>query len=41
LSQDKIGSASEQLVGRSVDGWEASFLTDLAFDGREALSLSA
>jgi DMSO/TMAO reductase YedYZ molybdopterin-dependent catalytic subunit len=37
LSQDKIRSASEQLVGRSVDGWEAGFLTDLAFDGREAL----
>jgi DMSO/TMAO reductase YedYZ molybdopterin-dependent catalytic subunit len=37
LSQDKIGSDSEQLVGRSVDGWEAGFLTDLAFDGREAL----
>ncbi len=37
LSQDKIGSASEQLVGRSVDGWEAGFLTDLAFDGREAM----
>ena len=37
LSQDKIGSASEQLVGRSVDGWEAGFLTDLAFDGRGAM----
>jgi len=32
-----IGEASEQLVGRSVDGWEAGFRTDIAFDGREAL----
>jgi DMSO/TMAO reductase YedYZ molybdopterin-dependent catalytic subunit len=37
LSPDKISQASEQLVGRSADGWEAGFQTDLAFDGREAL----
>ncbi|MCA1727960.1 MAG: sulfite oxidase [Actinobacteria bacterium] len=37
LSRDKIGSASEQLVGHSVDSWTSGFPTDLAFDGREAL----
>jgi DMSO/TMAO reductase YedYZ molybdopterin-dependent catalytic subunit len=37
LSQDKIGSASEQLVGRSVDDWTSGFPTEIAFDGREAL----
>src|SRR5919199_2680455 len=37
VSRDKIGSASEQLVGRSVDGWTSGFPTDIAFDGREAL----
>jgi DMSO/TMAO reductase YedYZ molybdopterin-dependent catalytic subunit len=37
VSRDKIGSASEQLVGRSVDGWTSGFKTDLALDGREAL----
>jgi DMSO/TMAO reductase YedYZ molybdopterin-dependent catalytic subunit len=34
---DKISRASEQLVGRSVDGWTAGFPTDIALDGREAL----
>ena len=37
LSQDKIASASEQLVGRSVDAWTSGFPTEIAFDGREAL----
>ena len=37
LSGDKISGASEQLVGRSVDGWTSGFPTDIAFDGREAL----
>lgn len=37
LSRDKIASASEQLVGRSVDDWTSGFPTDVAFDGREAL----
>ena len=37
MSRDKIASASEQLVGRSVDDWTSGFPTDLAFDGREAL----
>jgi DMSO/TMAO reductase YedYZ molybdopterin-dependent catalytic subunit len=37
VSRDKISSASEQLVGRSVDGWTAGFKTGLALDGREAL----
>ncbi len=37
LGRDKITSASEQLVGRSVDDWTAGFRTDLALDGREAL----
>jgi DMSO/TMAO reductase YedYZ molybdopterin-dependent catalytic subunit len=37
LSSDKISSASEQLVGHSVDSWTSGFPTKLAFDGREAL----
>jgi DMSO/TMAO reductase YedYZ molybdopterin-dependent catalytic subunit len=37
MSPDKITSTTEQLIGRSVDDWEAGFPTDLAFDGREAL----
>jgi DMSO/TMAO reductase YedYZ molybdopterin-dependent catalytic subunit len=37
VSRDKLNSASEQLVGRSVDGWTAGFKTDVALDGREAL----
>ena len=37
VSRDKIGSASEQLVGRSVDGWTAGFPSEIALDGREAL----
>jgi DMSO/TMAO reductase YedYZ molybdopterin-dependent catalytic subunit len=37
LSQDKIASASDQLVGRSVDDWTSGFPTEIAFDGREAL----
>ena len=34
---DKISGASEQLVGRSIDGWTAGFKTKTALDGREAL----
>jgi DMSO/TMAO reductase YedYZ molybdopterin-dependent catalytic subunit len=37
LNQDKIASASEQLVGRSIDDWTSGFPTEIAFDGREAL----
>jgi DMSO/TMAO reductase YedYZ molybdopterin-dependent catalytic subunit len=37
VSRDKISRASEQLVGRSIDGWTAGFKTDIALDGREAL----
>ncbi|MDN5697520.1 MAG: molybdopterin-dependent oxidoreductase [Rubrobacter sp.] len=37
IRRDNIGGASEQLVGRAVDGWEAGFRTDIAFDGREAM----
>jgi DMSO/TMAO reductase YedYZ molybdopterin-dependent catalytic subunit len=37
VSRDKITRASEQLVGRSVDGFTAGFKTDIALDGREAL----
>ncbi len=37
VAPDKINKASEQLVGRSVDGWTAGFKTKLALDGREAL----
>ncbi len=37
VGREKIGRASEQLVGRSVDGWTSGFKTELALDGREAL----
>ena len=37
VTRDSITRASEQLVGRSVDGWTSGFKTDLALDGREAL----
>jgi hypothetical protein len=37
LSRDKISSASEQLVGHSVDNWTSGFPAKLALDGREAL----
>jgi DMSO/TMAO reductase YedYZ molybdopterin-dependent catalytic subunit len=37
VSRDKITRASQQLVGRSVDGFTAGFKTDIALDGREAL----
>jgi DMSO/TMAO reductase YedYZ molybdopterin-dependent catalytic subunit len=37
VSRDKISNSSEQLVGRSVDGWTSGFKTDIALDGREAL----
>ncbi len=37
FSPDNVNRASEQLVGRSVDGWTGGFRTELAFDGREAL----
>jgi DMSO/TMAO reductase YedYZ molybdopterin-dependent catalytic subunit len=32
-----LNKSSEQLVGRSVDGWTGGFKTEIAFDGREAL----
>ncbi|HSL00452.1 MAG TPA: molybdopterin-dependent oxidoreductase [Rubrobacteraceae bacterium] len=37
MTRENIDRASEQLVGRSVDGWTSGFKADLAFDGREAL----
>jgi DMSO/TMAO reductase YedYZ molybdopterin-dependent catalytic subunit len=37
VSRDKITRASEQLVGRSVDGFTTGFRTEIALDGREAL----
>ena len=37
VSRDKITRASEQLVGRSVDGFTTGFRTQIALDGREAL----
>lgn len=37
VTRDGISRASEQLVGRSVDGWTSGFKTELALDGREAL----
>ena len=37
VSRDKITRASQQLVGRSVDGFTAGFRTNIALDGREAL----
>ena len=37
VSRENLSRASQQLVGRSVDGWTAGFRTDIALDGREAL----
>jgi DMSO/TMAO reductase YedYZ molybdopterin-dependent catalytic subunit len=37
VRRDKITRASQQLVGRSVDGWTSGFRTEIALDGREAL----
>ena len=37
VSRENIGPASEQLIGRSVDGWTGGFKTDIALDGRDAL----
>jgi DMSO/TMAO reductase YedYZ molybdopterin-dependent catalytic subunit len=37
VSQDKVTRASQQLVGRSVDGFTTGFRTEIALDGREAL----
>jgi DMSO/TMAO reductase YedYZ molybdopterin-dependent catalytic subunit len=37
VSRDKITRASQQLVGRSVDGFTTGFRTNIALDGREAL----
>ena len=37
LGRDKIDRASEQLVGRSVDGWTSGFRTNIPFDRPEAL----
>ena len=37
VARDKITRSSQQLVGRSVDGWTSGFKTGIALDGREAL----
>jgi DMSO/TMAO reductase YedYZ molybdopterin-dependent catalytic subunit len=37
VSRDKITRASQQLVGRSIDGFTTGFRTQIALDGREAL----
>jgi DMSO/TMAO reductase YedYZ molybdopterin-dependent catalytic subunit len=37
IVSDNVVQAAEQLVGRSVDSWEAGFRTEVALDGREAL----
>jgi DMSO/TMAO reductase YedYZ molybdopterin-dependent catalytic subunit len=37
VSREKLTRSSEQLVGRSVDGFTTGFRTELALDGREAL----
>ena len=37
VSRENIGRASEQIVGRSADGWTGGFKTDIALDGRDAL----
>jgi DMSO/TMAO reductase YedYZ molybdopterin-dependent catalytic subunit len=37
VSRDKITRSSQQLVGRSVDGFTTGFRTQIALDGREAL----
>src|ERR687894_1200850 len=37
VSPKNNSPATQQLVGRSVDGWTGGFRTDIALDGREAL----
>ena len=37
MSREKISRSTQQLVGRSVDGWTSGFKTEIALDGREAL----
>ncbi|MDP9457836.1 MAG: molybdopterin-dependent oxidoreductase, partial [Actinomycetota bacterium] len=37
VGRGNVGRASEQLVGRSADGWTGGFKTGLALDGRDAL----
>jgi DMSO/TMAO reductase YedYZ molybdopterin-dependent catalytic subunit len=37
VSREKLNSASQQLVGRSVDGFTTGFKTEIALDGRQAL----
>ncbi len=37
VSREKLTRSSEQLVGRSVDGFTTGFRTEIALDGREAL----
>ena len=37
VSRENVGRASEQLIGRSADGWTGGFKTDIALDGRDAL----
>jgi DMSO/TMAO reductase YedYZ molybdopterin-dependent catalytic subunit len=37
VSREKLNSASQQLVGRSVDGFTTGFRTEIALDGRQAL----
>ncbi|QIN80067.1 molybdopterin-dependent oxidoreductase [Rubrobacter marinus] len=37
VSRENIGRASEQLIGRSADGWTGGFKTEIALDGRDAL----
>lgn len=37
VRRENITRASEQLVGRSVDGFTAGFRTEIALDGRQAL----
>jgi DMSO/TMAO reductase YedYZ molybdopterin-dependent catalytic subunit len=37
VSPERLDSASQQLVGRSVDGFTTGFRTQLALDGRQAL----
>jgi DMSO/TMAO reductase YedYZ molybdopterin-dependent catalytic subunit len=37
VRRENINRGSEQLVGRSVDGWTSGFKTNIALDGRDAL----
>ena len=37
LDMAGVQPGATQIVGRSVDGWTAGFMTDIAYDGRDAM----